>query len=253
MKLTHSVKRKLLQIIDFGFFNPYIGNFAKGRIYQGKWKNFCNPGMNCYSCPAARLACPIGAMQAVSDSMNFNFSFYVVGIILAIGAVLDAGSVIPLPIWVDSGDHCQNSGSERKTAQGVDLCEVCCFGAVCSHFSGCHHKLCGHRETNVLRVHLSGGNIGRWYPPASDAPGFGASDWCVVFSESGDFAGNAGGMYVHSPLLLQTAMPLGGHLWVAQQGQSLSSECGQGTMRPLRQVCKNLSDGCRSHESAQQL
>lgn len=88
MKLTHSVKRKLLQIIAFGFSNPYIGNFAKGRIYQGKWKNFCNPGMNCYSCPAARLACPIGAMQAVSDSMNFNFSFYVVGIILAVGAVL---------------------------------------------------------------------------------------------------------------------------------------------------------------------
>lgn len=88
MKLTHSVKRKLLQIIAFGFSNPYIGNFAKGRIYQGKWKNFCNPGMNCYSCPAAQLACPIGAMQAVSDSMNFDFSLYVVGIILAVGAVL---------------------------------------------------------------------------------------------------------------------------------------------------------------------
>ena len=32
-------------------------------------------GMNCYSCPAARLACPIGAMQAVSGSMNFKLVF----------------------------------------------------------------------------------------------------------------------------------------------------------------------------------
>lgn len=58
-----------------------------GKIDQGEWKQFCNPGMNCYSCPAARFACPIGAMQAVSDSMNFQFSFYVTGILLAIGAV----------------------------------------------------------------------------------------------------------------------------------------------------------------------
>ncbi len=43
--------------------------------------------MNCYSCPAASFACPIGAMQAVSGSIDFSFSFYVVGIVLAIGAV----------------------------------------------------------------------------------------------------------------------------------------------------------------------
>ena len=43
--------------------------------------------MNCYSCPAARLACPIGAMQAVSGSMNFKLSFYVIGFVLALGVV----------------------------------------------------------------------------------------------------------------------------------------------------------------------
>lgn len=81
------IKRKLIQIAAFGFLNPHMTNFAGGKIYTGSWKQFCNPGMNCYSCPAASLACPIGALQAVSGSMNFNFSFYVVGFILALGTI----------------------------------------------------------------------------------------------------------------------------------------------------------------------
>lgn len=88
MKLTHGVKRKLLQIAAFGFSNVHMTNFVGGKIYEGKWKQFCNPGLNCYSCPAASLACPIGALQAVSGSMDFKFSFYVVGFLLAVGVLL---------------------------------------------------------------------------------------------------------------------------------------------------------------------
>ncbi len=87
MKLTNSIKRKLIQIAAFGFTNLHIGNFHGGKLYTGSWKKFCNPGLNCYSCPAASFACPIGALQAVSGSMNFNFSFYVVGFLLAIGVL----------------------------------------------------------------------------------------------------------------------------------------------------------------------
>ncbi len=88
MKLTHSFKRKLIQIIAFGFSNSHLVNFKDGSIYQGKWKQFCNPGLNCYSCPAAGFACPIGALQSVNGSMKFNFSFYVVGFLLAVGVLL---------------------------------------------------------------------------------------------------------------------------------------------------------------------
>ncbi len=88
MKLTHSFKRKLVQIIAFGFSNSHLVNFKDGSIYQGKWKQFCNPGLNCYSCPAAGFACPIGALQSVNGSMKFNFSFYVVGFLLAVGVLL---------------------------------------------------------------------------------------------------------------------------------------------------------------------
>ncbi len=87
LSIKLNVKRRLLQIVAFGYSNPFWSNFIKGDIYRGEFKKLCNPGMNCYSCPAASLACPIGAMQAVSDSMNFSFSFYVIGLILAIGAI----------------------------------------------------------------------------------------------------------------------------------------------------------------------
>lgn len=87
MKFSQEMKRKIIQIAAFGYSNTYLQNFAKGQLYKGQWKQFCNPGMNCYSCPAARLSCPIGAMQAVSGSMNFNVSFYVTGFILAAGVL----------------------------------------------------------------------------------------------------------------------------------------------------------------------
>ena len=85
MKISQEIKRKIIQIVAFGYSNTYLGNFVKGQIYKGKWKQFCNPGINCYSCPAARLSCPIGAMQAVSGSIHFEMSFYVVGFVLALG------------------------------------------------------------------------------------------------------------------------------------------------------------------------
>lgn len=88
MKITQGVRRKLVQLAAFGFTNAHLGNFAKGTLYTGKWKQFCAPGLNCYSCPAAGLACPIGALQAVAGSPQFAVSFYVVGFLLALGVGL---------------------------------------------------------------------------------------------------------------------------------------------------------------------
>lgn len=85
---SNPVKRRLIQIAAFGFCNPQVQNFFSGKIYTGKWKTFCAPGLNCYSCPAAIFSCPIGAMQAVGGSLDFSFSFYAVGIVLAIGVLI---------------------------------------------------------------------------------------------------------------------------------------------------------------------
>lgn len=87
-EISIAVKRKVIQIAAFGFTNSQLGNYVGGKLYQGPWKQFCNPGLHCYSCPAATLSCPIGALQAVSGSMKFQFSFYVVGFLLAIGILM---------------------------------------------------------------------------------------------------------------------------------------------------------------------
>ena len=71
----------LVQNADFkGFFT--------GRIYQGASKNVCVPGLNCYSCPGAIGACPLGSLQNFLGSRTFKFPYYVVGLILFFGAVL---------------------------------------------------------------------------------------------------------------------------------------------------------------------
>ena len=87
-KLTFEIKRKLIQAAAFGYSNLYLGNFLDGRLYKGKWKSFCNPGMNCYSCPAASGACPIGALQAVIGSSKFKFSYYITGFLILLGVLL---------------------------------------------------------------------------------------------------------------------------------------------------------------------
>lgn len=68
--------------------NCYLVGFAEGRIYQGPLKNICFPGLNCYSCPGALNACPIGALQAVIGSWQYRFSLYVGGFLMIVGAVL---------------------------------------------------------------------------------------------------------------------------------------------------------------------
>ena len=55
--------------------NIHIPNLFKGKIYQGNVKTMCVPGLNCYSCPAATGACPIGAFQAVVGSSKFKFIY----------------------------------------------------------------------------------------------------------------------------------------------------------------------------------
>ena len=87
LKVKRNIKRRALQIVAFGFSNAYAGNFLQGKIYKGAWKQICNPGLNCYSCPAATTSCPIGAMQTAAGSIKFDFSFYATGFVLALGVV----------------------------------------------------------------------------------------------------------------------------------------------------------------------
>ena len=55
---------------------------------SGAGKTVCVPGLNCYSCPAASGACPIGAFQAVVGSSKFSFSYYITGFLILLGVLL---------------------------------------------------------------------------------------------------------------------------------------------------------------------
>ncbi len=80
--------RLLIQSAAVLASNIHLPNFLKGQIYQGNGKSVCVPGLNCYSCPAASGACPIGAFQAVVGSSKFKFSYYITGFLILLGVTL---------------------------------------------------------------------------------------------------------------------------------------------------------------------
>jgi len=79
--------RLMVQAGAAALSNGYAAGFLRGRIYTGPVKYFCVPGLNCYSCPGALGACPMGALQAVLGSRGRQFSFYVLGFLMMVGAV----------------------------------------------------------------------------------------------------------------------------------------------------------------------
>ena len=97
--------RKLLT--QFGFFilqNPILKNFITGQIYQGDLKSVCSPGLNCYSCPAAVVSCPIGAIQLFLAGARHSVSLYVTGFLLTAGVIFGrfiCGYVCPMGLLQD--------------------------------------------------------------------------------------------------------------------------------------------------------
>jgi len=81
-------KRKLIQLYAALLYNANIKGFAEGQIYTGPIKNVCVPGLNCYSCPGAIGACPLGALQNALASSTTRAPTYVLGILCLFGLAL---------------------------------------------------------------------------------------------------------------------------------------------------------------------
>lgn len=86
MRKLKSKSRLIVQIVFTALSNGYVRGFAEGKIFTGKTKSVCVPGLNCYSCPGALGSCPIGSLQATLGSRNYKFAFYVLGFLMIIGA-----------------------------------------------------------------------------------------------------------------------------------------------------------------------
>ena len=81
-------KRKLIQLYSALLYNAHLRGFIDGEIYQGKAKAVCVPGFNCYSCPGAAGACPLGSIQNALAYSGHRAGWYVLGIIMIFGLSL---------------------------------------------------------------------------------------------------------------------------------------------------------------------
>ncbi|MCH5161894.1 MAG: redoxin family protein [Clostridiales bacterium] len=80
-------KRRLIQIYSLLLYNAYMRGFIKGEIFTGITKNACVPGLNCYSCPGAVAACPLGALQNALTGTGHGGLYYALGILLLYGLI----------------------------------------------------------------------------------------------------------------------------------------------------------------------
>lgn len=91
-KTIKNYKRKIIQLIVAILYNHNFLGFKNAQIYQGPLKNFCAPGLNCYSCPGAVLSCPLGSFQSflakrLSTSILDRIPIYVMGFLVLFGVL----------------------------------------------------------------------------------------------------------------------------------------------------------------------
>lgn len=107
--------RRIIQAASALMLNPFLPNFLKGTIHKSAAKGICVPALNCYSCPAAFGACPVGSLQVTLSSLKGYISQtldasaawtagYVAGFIALVGAIagrFPCGWVCPFGLLQD--------------------------------------------------------------------------------------------------------------------------------------------------------
>ena len=83
-------RRRIIQVYSALLFNANIKGFFKPNeiIYTGNTKVMCVPGLNCYSCPGAVGACPLGSLQNALLLHSKPTIMYILGILVLFGMFL---------------------------------------------------------------------------------------------------------------------------------------------------------------------
>ena len=80
-------KRRLIQLYVALLYNANLKGYVTGTISESNTKYACVPGLNCYSCPGAVGACPLGALQNAFYQSETRAPYYVLGIIGLFGLI----------------------------------------------------------------------------------------------------------------------------------------------------------------------
>lgn len=87
--------RRLSQAVSAVIINSHWHSLFARTIYSGSLKGFCVPGLNCYSCPLAIFACPIGSIQHIFSQIRpsitagkYYLGFYVIGTLGIVGSAV---------------------------------------------------------------------------------------------------------------------------------------------------------------------
>ena len=80
-------KRRLIQVYAALLYNANVKGYVTGSIYTGGSKVLCVPGLNCYSCPGAIGACPLGALQNALAESSVRAPYHIIGILALFGII----------------------------------------------------------------------------------------------------------------------------------------------------------------------
>lgn len=87
--------RRVSQAVSAVVINSHWPSLFARTIYGGKLKGFCVPGLNCYSCPLALFACPVGSIQYILahirpsiEAGKYYLGFYVIGTLGIVGSAV---------------------------------------------------------------------------------------------------------------------------------------------------------------------
>lgn len=93
--LGRVTRRRWVQILSTIVLNPIVPNFFTGSIVQLRSKGVCVPVLNCYSCPSALGACPIGSLQHAVAGIRYRLSIGEVQLgLYTLGSIGVVGSLV---------------------------------------------------------------------------------------------------------------------------------------------------------------
>ena len=214
----HERFRLLIQLASAALVNGYAAGFAGCKIFTGTSKMVCLPVLNCYSCPGALGACPIGSLQAVEGGAKHNISFYVLGTLMLFGVLfgrLICGFLCPFGLVQDL--------LGRIPARKLHVPEK--IG-----------KPVRHSASLFLQVHLPGRNAGGRNSAPSDERKSAQNGRSFVELEAGYPDSGDPWICVCPKVLLQIPVPARFLLFVVQPVQSVSDGSGQIKMCRLQKL-----------------